>query len=997
MKKRMAMSAAIAALAGGMAHATTYTSASYVQDGLIAQWDGIDNVGTGTHDPNATVWKDLAGHNDLTLTNSAAWRRGICFSMNTRSDGLAAAYGAEAATTYKTIEILFKKTSWGSRILFWGGTKSRYVVFDNKDQNPFHWVYFDGDKRTLYAKTRCYEPNALVATYDDNNAVTQIYSDGAPKVTSTLINTWSPGDNCVTLGWRSVTTAAKDYGWDGEVYTIRLYNRALTPEEVARNHAIDVKRFFTSAMYDKGGLVSFWDAKDNVGEGQHSSTTNIWKNLVAGEQDLTLNKSVWSGDALLCDGTEKSGAYGTAARAWKSMEVLFRNEKYDANAWLFSSGNSRYCVLATTRTQWYDYYGVYATTADRPISKTFGGLHSLSCTTEYDVPTNATVYLDGEKMVYEKRANPARNADLDNWGAGEVVGVGGRSTGGQNFKGRIYAARLYDGALSKERVLQNNKIDKVRYANALRWAGGDGAFETLGNWRDVDAADALPGTDNTVELPFGTYKISLGQNQTIGAMRARNGGISYTPRIDVTLDMCGHKLTVMGNVEAQGAYGYSENRYARLTLTNGTFQAEELKLGAYSDYIIDRTATTIGYNGTEPGVARPFMAGTGSLCVEGPGTTATIRKDITMLGAFTRLRVAGGATFSCKGVRAYAEQDRMSSYPAGVYDRMQLEFTGAGTTANLNDLWIHRDVDFTVSDGAAVTVAAGSETFASVGCNISCIGRSFEEIGGNSTRMVVDNASLTLKSQGFAVGVVYKGSGGPGTSMTVRNGATVTLSGMSRFFVGVARYVSGSSFNSTNCVLNVQGGSTFTAGSSKVEIGATGDSSYSGINVDDSTMSGCKVIYIGSKENGRCSSNDYFHVSGAAASVGVTGTGADSIKLRAGAQLRFTLPENGFAATPITTAGGVSVIADADETVQTYSVVPSKLVIDASAFDPERIGRKQTLLACATDSTASLESLAANVEFVNTPARKRGQVTVEDNGTKLVYKSIGGGTVIVIR
>ena len=186
----------------------------------------------------------------------------------------------------------------------------------------------------------------------------------------------------------------------------------------------------------------------------------------------------------------------------------------------------------------------------------------------------------------------------------------------------------------------------------------------------------------------------------------------------------------------------------------------------------------------------------------------------------------------------------MSSYPAGVYDRMQLEFTGAGTTANINDIWIHRDVDFTVSDGAAATVAAGAEYFASVGCNISLIGRSFEELGGNSTRMVVDNASLTLKSEGFAVGVTYKGAGGPGTSMTVRNGATVTLSGMSRFFVGVSRYVSGSSFNATNSVLNVQGGSTFTAGSAKVEIGATGDSSYSGINVDDSTMSGCKVIYI---------------------------------------------------------------------------------------------------------------------------------------------------------
>ena len=233
--------------------------------------------------------------------------------------------------------------------------------------------------------------------------------------------------------------------------------------------------------------------------------------------------------------------------------------------------------------------------------------------------------------------------------------------------------------------------------------------------------------------------------------------------------------------------------------------------------------------------------------------------------------------------------------------------------------------------------------------------------------------------------------------MTVRNGGTLTLSGVQRFFVGVARYVSGLAINSTNCALNVQGGSTFTAGSAKIEIGATGDSSYCGIHVDDSTMSGCKVLYIGSKESGRCCSNDYFHVSGAAASVGVTGTDADSIRLRAGAQLRFTLPANGFAATPITTAGGVRVVADADETVQAYSVVPSKLVIDASAFDPDRLGRRQTLLTCATDSTAALESLAENVEFVNTPARKRGQVLVEDNGTKLVYRGACGGTMIVVQ
>ena len=997
--RKFVVVACVAAVAASAipAWATTYTSASYVQDGLVSQWDAIDNEGTGTHNPNATVWKDLKGHNDLTIVEGrgSEWRRGIAFYMNTRAAGLAAAYGTEAATTYKTIEILFKETSWWSRILFWGGSQSRYVAFDPRDYNPFKWVYFDGvggAKRTPYAKVRTFEPNAVVATYDDNNAVTQIYCDGAPRVNATNSNNWSPGDNRVTLGWRSVNTAGANYGWEGEVYSIRLYSRVLTPEEIARNHAIDVKRFYTTAMYDKEGMVSFWDASENAGEGQHSSTTNIWKNLVADEQDLTLNNSSWDGNALLCTGVTKSGAYGTTTRTYKSLEVLFRNEKTDANSWLFSNGINQYCVLGTWRTQWYNYYGVYSTLFDRPFSKSYGGMHALSFATSHNLPTNATVYLDGEKMVYEARANPKRDNDLDDWGTGSVVGVGGRSTGTQNFTGRIYAARLYDGELSRERVWQNSKIDRMRYANALWWRGGDGMFETLGNWREVDAAVALPGTDNTVELPLGTYKITLGQDQTVGAMRARNGSISYTPRIDATLDMGGHKLTVMGNVEAQGTYGYSSDRFARLSLTNGTFQAEEFRLGATSDLIVDRKDAWIGYTSD---FTTPFGNGAGSLSVVGPGTTVTIRKDITMAGPFTSLRVAGGATFACKGIRAYAQQDRTSSYPAGVYDRMQIEITGEGTTANINDLWIHRDVDFTISDGATVTIPSSSEYFGAVGCYLGCIGRSFEDIGGNSTRMVVDNASLTLKSTGFGVGVSYKGSGGPGTSMTVRNRATVTLSAMSRFFVGVARYASGKDINSTNCVLNVQGGSTFTAGSAKIEIGATGDSSYSGINVDDSTMSGCKVLYIGSKENGRCSSNDYFHVSGTAASVGVTGTDADSIKLRAGAQLRFTLPADGFAATPITTAGGVRVVADADETVQTYSVVPSKLVIDASAFDAERKGRKQTLLACATDSTESLQRLVDNVEFVN--AARYGTVTIEDGGTRLVYNGLAGGTSLILR
>ena len=88
------------------AWASGYTSASYVQDGLIAQWDGIDNVGTGTHDPTATTWKDLKGTNDLIIVDglhatgrNAEWRRGIGLYFDTVSLKKAAAYGTEAVTT----------------------------------------------------------------------------------------------------------------------------------------------------------------------------------------------------------------------------------------------------------------------------------------------------------------------------------------------------------------------------------------------------------------------------------------------------------------------------------------------------------------------------------------------------------------------------------------------------------------------------------------------------------------------------------------------------------------------------------------------------------------------------------------------------------------------------------------------------------------------------------------------------------------------------------
>ena len=69
MKKLMTV-AAVAAVAGA-ALAAGLGPQSYVQNGLVAHFDAIDNEGTGTHNPSAAVWRDLKGSASLTPTGVA--------------------------------------------------------------------------------------------------------------------------------------------------------------------------------------------------------------------------------------------------------------------------------------------------------------------------------------------------------------------------------------------------------------------------------------------------------------------------------------------------------------------------------------------------------------------------------------------------------------------------------------------------------------------------------------------------------------------------------------------------------------------------------------------------------------------------------------------------------------------------------------------------------------------------------------------------------------
>ncbi|MBR4611585.1 MAG: hypothetical protein IKO40_02610 [Kiritimatiellae bacterium] len=430
------------------------SSADYVQDGLVAQWDGLDNADKGTHDPTATVWKNLADTGsdyDLTLTNNATW--------NTEGRALVAnglsAFAPVNAPEYKTIEVVCKRTNSGGRILFNSGRKAQFVLFDTGSSMR---TYFSGDTSANGKKTKpmlqpfsASEINFFAARYDDNGNVASVFKDANQREEGTYWNEWNPGTG-ITVGGR---IAASDYPWYGEVYAIRLYNRRLTKAELARNHRIDCKRFLTSSSYIQEGLTAHWDGIDNAGRGQHDSSTTIWKNLAStgSTYDLTLGTGIWTDESLMSIGKAELAATGTTYRSFESVETVFCNAKHKTSSILFNTGlTSRYVALGGKVVMIKDKLA-----STNSITRSSVGRYSISGTVVTD---NDAAYVNGTRVEY--------GSYDDQWGVANYayVQIGGRDYGTSNpyaYNGDIFAIRTYSSKLSAEKVAYNYKVDRRRF------------------------------------------------------------------------------------------------------------------------------------------------------------------------------------------------------------------------------------------------------------------------------------------------------------------------------------------------------------------------------------------------------------------------------------------------------------------------------------------------------------------------------------------------------
>lgn len=211
-----------------------YTAKDYVQDGLIAMWDGIENAGWGVHDPNARTWKDLIGVHDFVLPAGISF--GEDCALFTKSAGKEQSWGFYS-NEILTIEICGKHTSTSVGFAFQfsnGVVCQRMFAYLSTNNRGFQFISNGNTMNRPAFGIRW----SVAATFYSDAIQTETFYNGQSSPMNTGTTSWGAKSACIGYYNNNGT-----YAFVGEICSVRLYSRAITSAEVAENYAIDKSRF----------------------------------------------------------------------------------------------------------------------------------------------------------------------------------------------------------------------------------------------------------------------------------------------------------------------------------------------------------------------------------------------------------------------------------------------------------------------------------------------------------------------------------------------------------------------------------------------------------------------------------------------------------------------------------------------------------------------------------------------------------------------------------
>ena len=590
----MSTFAATAALMVAMAQpgmADGVAASSYVQNGLVACWDGIENAGAGTHDAGATVWKDIVGGYEFALTGVTVDADRMTFAGNATSYGTLDAAGTTAtfgAAMNGTLEIVYVSRngnvnqillqappgigmSFGEMI---SGNTHLIVPFTTSGTTAKPTYVFTSGTATNSVSLRC-ESGAAVAAIANGASLSRTTSGGY----------WSGTGTETFVGNR----ASKAAGFPGSIYCIRLYSRQLTDAEIAFNQAVDRMRFMVDA--DSALLVT--GVPDSLGSpspaygGIVGLSAGDTREVSCGEAVVTnaagnaeyrcAGWKLYNGAGAVVDsGSETSFIYTHPTPAafrrlewqWEASKRFtdFSNYVQDGlvAAW-DGIGNAGVGVHANDTAVWKDVIGGYefaltnvTVNVDRMTfagsTTSYGMLAAAGTAATFDAAKDGTLEIvfasrniNVKQMLLQTPADNRMAFGYNNIGG--IVALSGSSGNGLFLftlrQGEVYSFAVRYSSGAPVSALANGEV--LNSPSGGYWTPGEGSETFVGNRASKQAG-----------FPGGIYCIRLYNRQLTDAEIIANCAVDAKrfPNVDVPESTLAISGTIDGVGAPSPAYGY---------------------------------------------------------------------------------------------------------------------------------------------------------------------------------------------------------------------------------------------------------------------------------------------------------------------------------------------------------------------------------------------------------------------------------------------------------
>jgi hypothetical protein len=424
-----------------------------ITDGLVLE---LNASNLASYPGSGTTWYDLSGNgNNVTLTNGPSFssNNGGVLIFDGVDDYADIPFDSSLNNNYTTLSVWVKSTfevgPSGRHYILDGVSHNSMIFVDEPNEINFVVITSAGVKYAIYDNEITSQDTwiNIVGTYDGSNL--KLYVNGDLKTTESHSGNINNADST----GRIMDYRANGYEVEGNLSSVKIYNRALTSDEVLQNYyGGPIVTDDLVLTLDAGNLVSY----------PRSGTT--WSDLSGNDNDGTLTNGPTfdsgNGGSIVFDDTDDYVTIGNPSITQYtytddfSLEVWINPDTVSGFKHLIgkSYGNYRLAQNGTGVSFRLD-TNVLVTQSGTLV---IGKWTHIVATYEASTKT-ARVYQDGVLV------QTSSNSNLD-WTSGSGNFQLGNSPGeNYYFGGKIALGRAYSKKLTDAEVLQNYNAQRNRF------------------------------------------------------------------------------------------------------------------------------------------------------------------------------------------------------------------------------------------------------------------------------------------------------------------------------------------------------------------------------------------------------------------------------------------------------------------------------------------------------------------------------------------------------